>query len=166
MRKPIVGVIGPGEKARKADIEAAEELGRRIADLGWVTLSGGRNSGVMEAANRGAKARGGTTVGVLPTSKREMISPYVDIPIITDMGNARNNINVLTSDVIIACGVGPGTVSEIALAIKARKKVILVLASASARKFFEELAHGLISFADSAEHAISLARKVIDNTLP
>jgi len=62
----------------------------------------------------------------LPTGDSSAASYAVDIPIVTDMGSARNNINVLSSDVIIACGMGPGTASEIALAVKNGRKVILL----------------------------------------
>ena len=99
-------------------------------------------------------------MGILPTAEKENISSYVDIPVVTDMGNTRNNTDVLTTDFIIVCGMGPGAVSKIALAFKARKKVILLWASGLARKFFEELKAGLVSFADTSEHASSLARTI------
>ena len=55
--------------------------------------------------SKGARVAKGLTIGILPTKDRAFISEAVDIPIITDMGSARNNINVLSSDVVIACGV-------------------------------------------------------------
>jgi hypothetical protein len=162
MRKPIVGVVGPGDEAGDKDIDFAEELGRCIAQAGWITLSGGRNVGVMDAVNRGACAGGGLTVGILPTTEKEKTSQYVDIAIVTDMGSSRNNINALTSDVVIACGMGAGTASEISLALKAHKNVILLGAPESARKFFGELGGKLVSFADTPEGAIFLAGTVIE----
>ncbi len=86
-------------------------------------------------------------MGILPTTEKGSILSYADIPVVTDMGNAWNNINVLTSGTIIVCGMGPGAGSKIALALKARKKVILLEASGSPRKCFEELKTGLVSFA-------------------
>ena len=91
----------------------------------------------MAAACAGAKQiPGSVTLGILPGASGGE-GPDVDIAVFTGMGEARNAINVLTSDVIVACGVeGPGTVSEIALALKAEKPVILLGASATARDLF------------------------------
>src|SRR6266850_1082239 len=126
MSRVVVGVMGPGQSASKDAIAAAFELGRLIALEGWVLLTGGRNAGVMDAACKGAREAGGLTIGILPTTDTNEMSEAVDIPILTGMGQARNNINVLSSRVIFACGMGAGTASEIALAIKAGKTVILL----------------------------------------
>ena len=125
-RKIIVGVMGPSEKATAKDNQNAFELGKCIAKQGWVLLTGGRDSGVMNSACKGAKLENGLTIGILPDEDHMGVSEYVDVPILTGMGSARNNINVLTSDVIVVCGMGAGTLSEIALAIKAEKSVILL----------------------------------------
>ena len=85
-------------------------------------LNGGRPAGIMEASARGAKESGGLTVGVLPGGSSSEASAYIDIPIVTGMGSARNNINVLSSDVIIALPGKAGTISEIALAMRNGKK--------------------------------------------
>lgn len=138
MPKTIVGVMGVGEQATPIEIQTAYELGAEIARSGWVVLSGGRNVGVMDAVSRGAKSCGGLTIGVLPHVDSSM-SDAIDIPIITDMGNARNNINVLSSQAIVACGMGAGTASEIALAIKAKKIVILLTADPIAQRFWRSL---------------------------
>jgi uncharacterized protein (TIGR00725 family) len=91
MRKTIIGIMGAGETATASDLENAYQLGSRIAVEGWVLLTGGRKSGVMDAANQGAKAAGGLTVGILPNNDTSNISEAVDIAIITDLGNGRNN---------------------------------------------------------------------------
>jgi uncharacterized protein (TIGR00725 family) len=136
MPRPIAGVVGPGEDATDADKANEFALGQLLAAAGWVVLSGGRDAGLMGEASRGAKAAGGLTVGILPGSSSR-VSPHVDVAVITEMHNARNNINVLSSQVVIACGDGgPGTVSEVALAMKAGKPVILVGASDMAAEFF------------------------------
>src|ERR1700733_12429474 len=96
----IIGVMGAGEQALDADIQTAFILGKLIALENWVFLSGGRNAGVMDAVNKGAKSANGLTIGIMPTRDMRMISEAVDIPIITDMGSARNNINVLSSCVV------------------------------------------------------------------
>ncbi|ALA61195.1 hypothetical protein [Nitrospira moscoviensis] len=155
----IVGVMGPA-KAKKKDLDNARLLGEFIARRGWVVLTGGRDVGVMDAACEGAKRVGGSlTVGILPTAK-DKVSRHVDVPIITEMGSGRNNVNVLSSDVVVACGLsGSGTVSEVALAVKAGKPVILVDASPAEAAFFRKLGKKLVSAAASPEEAIELIMK-------
>ncbi len=155
MRKIVIGVMGPGDEARSEDVSRAEILGQLIANKGWVVLSGGRNSGVMDAVNRGASKAGGLTIGILPYKDPSKISAFVDIPIITDMGSGRNNINVLSSDVVVACGMGSGTASEVALAIKGARSVILLGVGSEAEKFFSSLDENLVQVARTPEEAIS-----------
>jgi uncharacterized protein (TIGR00725 family) len=149
--------MGQGEGADLSDRLHAELLGELIARERWVLLTGGREAGVMGAANRGAKrVPGSLTVGILPGPEAEA-SPDVDVVIVTDMGQARNNINVLSSDVVIACGrPGPGTASEIALALKAGKPVVLLAAEETEYAFFREL--GPITRADTPAEAIAGVR--------
>jgi uncharacterized protein (TIGR00725 family) len=154
--------MGAGENARAGDIRNAFALGSAIADEGWIVLTGGRNRGVMDAVNKGAKASGGLTVGILPTKDRRTISAAVDVAIITDMGSARNYINVLTSDVIIACGAGgAGTASEIALALKSDKFVVLLNSSKESRAFFKKIGGRLVLEADSVSEAIRVIRLLV-----
>ncbi|MBD3883454.1 TIGR00725 family protein [Phormidium tenue FACHB-886] len=161
MPKIIAGVMGAGETATDADRQTAYALGQQIAQQGWVLLTGGRNQGVMDAASRGAKQANGLTVGILPRDDRsaEIVSEAIDIAIFTDLGNARNNVNVLSSTIIFACGGGAGTVSEIALALKAKKQVILLNADATSLAFFQQLAPAQIRAAATVEEAIALAQK-------
>ena len=124
MNRPlIVGVMG-GAQVDADTLEAAYQLGVLIARQGWVLLNGGRRAGVMDASARGASDQGGLTVGVLPDENASQASPHVKIPICTGMGGARNVVNVLSSNVVVACRGGAGTVSEIALALKYGKTVI------------------------------------------
>jgi uncharacterized protein (TIGR00725 family) len=160
MPKLIVGVMGAGDPATQQDIENAYRLGQYIASEGWVVLSGGRNSGVMDAVSRGAKSQDGLTIGILPHQNSSM-SDAIDIPIITDMGNARNNINVLSSRIVIACGMGAGTASEIALALKARKPVILLTEDAISQTFFQQLGQDLVFVVDSVEAAIAQIKTIL-----
>ena len=127
-KSKIIGVMGAGESSCQTDITLAYDVGREIAQKGWVLLCGGRNQGVMEAAAKGASEHGGTTVGVLPGEDRSEMSMYIQIPIITGMGQARNQINILSSDYVIALAnqPGPGTMNEIYLAIKYKKPLILI----------------------------------------
>ncbi|MBD2339023.1 LOG family protein [Calothrix sp. FACHB-156] len=161
MRKIIVGVMGPGEKAIASDLQNAYELGSLIAQEGWILLTGGRNAGVMDAANKGAKSADGLTLGILPRNEQDSISDGVDIAIFTDMGNARNNINVLSSNVIIACGMGAGTASEIALAVKANQPVILLTEDVESKVFFKKLSPDNVYLVDSAIDAIATAKAIL-----
>lgn len=161
-RRGIVGVMGAGENARSIDIRNAFALGSAIADEGWIVLTGGRNRGVMDAVSKGAKAAGGLTVGILPTKDKRTISAAVDVAIITDMGSARNYINVLTSDVIVACGAGgPGTASEIALALKSDKIVILFNSSQESRTYFKKIGGRLVLEADSVSRTVELIKGLL-----
>jgi uncharacterized protein (TIGR00725 family) len=161
-RRKVIGVMGAGEGATDADIALAHELGKLIGARGWVLLSGGRNVGVMEAVNTGAKAAGGLTVGIAPRTADQM-SDAVDIVIVTDMGGARNNINVLSSDVVISCGTGgPGTASEIALALKAKKHVVLLNESEAGQKYFKTLGAGLIHVATTPAEAVQIAARFME----
>jgi hypothetical protein len=156
MRKIIIGVMGPGEGATNVDLANAYRLGQLIATEGWVLLTGGRKAGVMDAASQGAKAAGGVTVGILPGNNLEGLSEAVDIAIVTDMGNARNNINVLSADVVIACGMGIGTVSEIALALKNGKRVVLLTQDLNYQHFCQNLSPDRVFLANNPEEAIEL----------
>ncbi len=119
---PRIGVMGPSAcSSREWDL--AREVGLLIAQAGAILICGG-GTGVMEAAASGAKEGGGITVGILPGARASEANPSIDIPIVTDLGNARNVINVLTSEAIIAIHGAYGTLSEIALALKCGTPVV------------------------------------------
>lgn len=126
-------------------------------------LTGGRASGVMEAAMKGAKAAGGTTIGILPSADGAGRSEFADIAINTGMGNARNNINVLTSDVVVAIGAEVGTASEIALAIKNGKPVILMNQTKEALNFFRSFNYPHLYEAGKEETALEFIHQVLDD---
>ncbi|MBI2675623.1 MAG: LOG family protein [Candidatus Aenigmarchaeota archaeon] len=153
--------MGPGSNATPKDIDNASTIGRKIAEEGWVLLSGGRNEGVMDAVNKAAKQAGGLTVGIMPTSDPTTFSHAVDIAVITDMKSARNNINVLSSDVVIACGMESGTASEVALALKANKKVILLSDNEESKIFFKKIGKYNILIANNADEVIELVKNLL-----
>ena len=163
MVKKIVGVMGAGVTTPE-NLQLSYELGKAIALNNWVLLTGGRKAGVMDAASRGAKAGGGLVIGVLPGKDTSGMSDAVDVPIITDMGNARNNINVLSAQVIIACAIGLGTASEVALALKNHKPVILLQPTEITYQFFASLTDELLFSAETVEKAIALVEEIISNT--
>jgi uncharacterized protein (TIGR00725 family) len=117
-----IGVMGPAVCSPRT-AALAREVGRLIARAGGILICGGR-SGVMDAAAAGARSEGGLTVGILPGDCASEANAHIDIPIVTGMGNGRNVVNVLTSQSIIAIHGGPGTLSEIALALKCDVPVI------------------------------------------
>ncbi|SHJ59248.1 hypothetical protein SAMN02745216_01920 [Desulfatibacillum alkenivorans DSM 16219] len=119
----VIGVMGGGSATDNSEAQAYE-LGKLIAREGWALLNGGRAAGVMDASAKGAKEAGGLTIGVLPDTDASQTSRYIDIPILTGMNAARNYINVLSSQVVVACPGAAGTLSEIALAIKSQRPVI------------------------------------------
>ncbi len=163
MSRTVVGVMGPGRDASKEAVAAAFELGRLIALEGWALLTGGRAAGVMDAAMRGAKEAGGLTIGILPTADTTGVSEAVEIAIVTGMGQARNNINVLSSRVVFACGMGAGTASEIALALKAGRKVILLNCNREGEAFFKSLGKERVFIVERPDEAVAMARKLIED---
>ncbi|MFH2012467.1 MAG: TIGR00725 family protein [Pseudomonadota bacterium] len=117
-----IGVIGAGRCSPTLE-RIAEEIGREIAKSKAILLCGGLG-GVMEAAARGAKLEGGLTIGILPGNTPYEANPYIDVFIVTNLGQARNVVLVQSSDVLIAVEGGYGTLSEIAIALKLKKPVV------------------------------------------
>jgi uncharacterized protein (TIGR00725 family) len=117
----IIAVIG-GDPAPQHALDQAEAVGREVALRGHTLICGGMG-GVMEAACKGASEAGGLTIGVLPDSDRDAMNPYVQVPIVTGIGRARNLAIALTADAVIAIDGGYGTLSEIAFALQHGKPI-------------------------------------------
>jgi len=122
LKNKRIGIIGAGI-TDKETYELAYEVGKLLAEKGAIIYTGGLG-GVMEAASKGAFEAGGITVGILPGHKVQDANPYVKIPILTDMGHARNVILVRSVEIVVAIAGGYGTLSEIGLALKMWKPVI------------------------------------------
>ena len=152
--KIIIGVMGPGERSNPEENELAYSLGHAIAKEGWVVLTGGREFGVMDAVMKGAVENNGLTIGILPGDTREGASKNAQLKIVTGLGSARNNINVLSSNVIVVLGMAAGTASEVALAIKADKKIILLNQDEITVMFYKKIGSYRIHTASSVEEAI------------
>jgi hypothetical protein len=120
-----VAVIGAGD-CTQAEATLAEEVGRLLAEAGAVVLTGGRG-GVMAAASRGAAQAGGLVVGILPGDDASQANPWVGLPIVTGMGEARNAILMRTAQAVVAVGGEYGTLSEIAFALKFGRPVVGLL---------------------------------------
>ena len=118
----IIAVIGNSSCSPK-EAKLAESVGELLAQQGVTVICGGLG-GVMEAVCRGAKSKGGLTVGILPGQDSSTANPWVDIPVATGIGEARNVAVVKSAQAVIAIGGGYGTLSEIAYALKSDIPVI------------------------------------------
>jgi uncharacterized protein (TIGR00725 family) len=124
-RRKVIGVMGGGSVTGEV-ARMAEELGRLIAESNLVLLTGGRPAGVMDAASRGARSAGGLVVGVLPGADPDDSTEHLDIAIATNLADGRNLVNILSSDVVVACPGAAGTMSEVALAVKNHRPLVLL----------------------------------------
>jgi uncharacterized protein (TIGR00725 family) len=118
----FVAVCG-GAQCSRDEAKLAEAVGVELAKRG-VTLICGGLGGVMEAACKGARSAKGKTVGIVPGYAREEANPYVDIPIVTGMGEARNVVVVNSAQAVIAIGGKYGTLAEIAYALRSNIPVV------------------------------------------
>ena len=116
-----VAVIGSGAE----HVERAEEVGRLLAERGCTVVCGGRGE-VMEAAARGAKAAGGTTIGILPGETRDDANEWIDHAVVTGIGHARNLAVVASGDAVIAVGGRWGTLAEIGFARTLGRHVVVL----------------------------------------
>ena len=157
--------MGPGSEVSDYELKLAHKLGEAIVRQGWVLLTGGRPAGVMAAASCGAAAKGGIVLGILPDESGNEVAKGVTLPIVTGMGHARNAINVLSSHGIIACGLGLGTVAEIALALKAQKPVVLMPQNPLVKDFFENLAPGQFYMTNDVNLCINYIQSELQKSL-
>ena len=135
-------------------------MGQEIGRKGAVLISGGKD-GVMEAASRGAKAANGVTIGILPEHTELGANPFIDIPIATGIGYARNYLNIVSSDAIIGLAGSGGTLSEIGYAIALNKRLILLKGTGGVTDMIIEhralFPNSEIFVAESSEQAVSIA---------
>jgi len=163
-RQHAVGVVG-GDRASEAETKFAFEAGRQIARFGAVLVCGG-GGGVMEAACSGAKTASGTTLGIMPGTGPESSepNPHLDFVIYTGMGQARNQIIVLSSNAVIAIGGEWGTLSEIGLAMKYHVPLVLLGSWSVEGPDGEGL--GDLPRAATAKEAVAKAFRFIEGSLP
>ena len=148
-----IAVIGGG-RCDAREYALAEEVGRLVAQTGAILVCGGMG-GVMEAAARGAREANGRTVGILPGHDRSVANPYLDVVITTGMGHARNLAVVSSGDAVIAIGGEYGTLSEIGLAAKVGRPVIIL----EGWRLQRELGTEGIWYASSPREALALVRQ-------
>jgi len=161
MRRILVGVLGPGEGASQRDMDDATLIGELVAKAGWAVLTGGRVAGVMGAAAKGARAAGGLTIGVLPTADIFGASPAVDVVLASGLGEARNAVIAQSANACVVCGMNAGTASEVALAVRAKKPVVLLRSDEITSKFFRALDPESVRVAMSAGEAIEMLRGLL-----
>jgi len=149
-RKPLIGVIGAGDVSAEG-WQIAVQVGRLIAERGAVLVCGGLG-GVMEASAKGCSDAGGEVLGVLPGADATSANPYVTLPIVTNMGHARNVIIAHTADVLIAIEGEYGTLSEMAISLKLGKTVVQL----NRKSVFAEAV-----VAETPEQAVTLAIQAI-----
>ena len=120
--KPVIGVIGSSKDSNELN-NLAENVGRELAKNNVVLICGGL-TGIMQACCQGAKKENGLTIGVLPGTDSEEANSFVDIKILTGIGEARNLVIIRSSCSVIAIGGSYGTLSEIAFALRLNIPVI------------------------------------------
>ncbi len=153
----FIAVIGGGQCTSEESL-LAEAVGRELARRGAVLICGG-GSGIMEAACKGARQEGGTTIGILPGEDRRLANPYVTIPIVTGMGHARNMIVAKSAQAIVAIGGAYGTLTEIGFALLFGIPVVsLDTWSVSREGRREDSIVPAKDAADAAAKALSLAK--------
>ncbi|MDH4299503.1 MAG: TIGR00725 family protein [Dehalococcoidia bacterium] len=153
----VIAVIGDSSCSPK-EVKLSETVGELLAQRGAILICGGLG-GVMEAVCRGAKSKGGLTVGILPGQDSSMANPWVDVPVVTGIGEARNVAVVKSAQAVIAIGGSYGTLSEIAYALKSNIPVIgLNTWSLSRIGQEDDPIIRVKSAAEAVDKAISLAR--------
>lgn len=148
-----VGVMGPSGRLTSEQRSDAFEIGKLVAQRGFVLVTGGL-SGVMEVASAGAKNAGGLVLGICPVGDKQFVNEYVDIAVMTSMGGGRNYMNILSSDVVIAigCNRSAGTLSEIAFSLQSATPLMVMRPPLAMRQFLESFnAAGQARFGESAD---------------
>lgn len=152
----LIAVIG-ARQCNAPTYALAEQVGYELARRRAIVVCGGLG-GVMEAACKGAKRAGGLTIGILPGKTSREANPYVDIPIVTGLGEARNSIVVRTARAVIAVGGEYGTLSEIAFALKFGIPVI----GLNTWQLTRGNKRARILVARDAQHAVELALRKLN----
>ena len=169
-KKICISVIGSGsDDALGPQIaKIANEVGREIAKRGAVLICGGLG-GVMAEAAKGAKEKGGLTIGILPGEDPGSANPFIDITLPTGLGFARNILVAYSGDAIIAISGRLGTLSEISYALLKKKPVIGIhtwnLEQLSGRmpSFEKQAYRDSVIMCENAKEAVDSAFAIIDN---
>jgi len=166
LKKYIIAVVGHDAHAKEEHLKIAEQVGKEIAKKNCILVCGGRPRGVADSAAKGTKSENGFTIGILPESDNSKTGKYIDVPILTGMGFARNQIISYTCDAMIAIGGGVGTYCEMAYAYAFSKPIVAIekLSGKSAEligKYMDEKNKVKVLKAKDARQAVELAIKNI-----
>jgi uncharacterized protein (TIGR00725 family) len=150
-----VGVMGSGDECHES---LAGGVGQLLADFEVNLLTGG-GSGVMEAVSRAfirARRGGGICIGIIPCNEGDPCTPksgypnqFVELPIYTHLpysgvrgedNLSRNHINVLSCEAIVALPGGAGTASEVSLAVRYRKPIVVFSPDEALVAYFSDAA--------------------------
>jgi uncharacterized protein (TIGR00725 family) len=154
----IIAVIGDSSCSAE-EAKLAEAVGEQLAQRGATIVCGGLG-GVMGAVCRGAMSKGGSTVGILPGEDPSLANPWVGIPVVTGLGEARNVVVVKSAQAVIAIGGGYGTLSEIAYALKSGIPVIGLNTWSLSRNGREDDSITRVhSAAEAVDKAVALAKR-------
>lgn len=170
MRKTTIGVIGnaarPGVELAPELLQAAREVGRRIAEAGAVLVNGG-TGGVMEASAEGAKAAAGFTIGFLPQADYAHANDHLDVAFPTGMGTMRNILTARCCDAIIMIGGGVGTLNELTIAYDVGTPVVVLRGTGGwsdrirdslvDERWLDERRSAELEFVDTPAEAVALA---------
>ena len=157
----FIAVIGGGDCSLQ-EARVAEEVGREIARQGAILVCGGLG-GVMEAACKGASSEGGITIGILPGENRQSANQYVQIPIVTGLGGARNVAVIKSAQAVIAVDGIYGTLSEIGHALQSG---IPVIGLSTWSLFKDDQPDNSIIIAGSPTEAVNIAIGLIEDKYP
>lgn len=151
----FISIIGESSASKKNYV-IAEEVGELLAKNKATIFCGG-TTGIMEAVCKGAKKFGGTTVGILPGSKRCQANRFVDIAIPTGVGYARNKYVVKSGQAVIAIGGKYGTLCEISYALMYDIPIVGINTWHIEKEGLKK--HNII-YVDTAKEAVELALKL------
>lgn len=160
-KKIVIGVMGASQLSSLEE-ENTEELGKLIAQQGWVTLTGGEPAGVVELALKGAVEAGGETVGIMWGNRNHPFSEYITIPIFTEAELGRDYFNVLSSDVVVVpSSISAGTLIEVAYAIKKKIPIVMLGSNPEDQELLRTRAGDLVAFVNSPKQAIEEIQSII-----
>lgn len=160
VRKLQIAVIGYNKECPEVAKKVAYDVGRKVAEAGALLVCGGLG-GVMEAACRGAKDSGGTTLGIIPQEDFSYANEFCDIVVCTGIGFARDFIVASSADGIIAVGGGIGTLIEMGVGYMTRKTIVAIagtggVAEMYGGKYLDERNRVMILAAPDAKTAVEM----------
>jgi uncharacterized protein (TIGR00725 family) len=168
MRKFQIGVMGSMADLNYAKefSMVAERVGELVAEREGILFFGAEKDAdsLSTAACRGAKNKGGLTVGVTYGKGKDIWQKDADIiiPSGLERGGGRELVLVLGCDAVIALSGGSGTLNELAIAYQADIPMIVVKGLGGwsdrlADQYFDGRKRRKVLGASTAEEAVEIA---------